>query len=137
MGNPKASLVSTSYVQRTNLGIRTNVRRFTRLTNAFSRKTENHAHAVSLHYMAHNFLRAHGTLTTAAKGYKTSPAWRRGSPTTSGPLGPQPHVLQRRRSRRLQQRSFGLSWRASSGVPCVMAKPARWPSSDRRATFAA
>ena len=78
MGNPRASLVSTSYVERTNLAIRTNVRRFTRLTNAFSRKAENHAHAVSLHFMAHNFLRAHGTLTAAAKGYKTSPAMAAG-----------------------------------------------------------
>ena len=78
MGNPKASLVSTSYVERTNRAIRTNVRRFTRLTNAFSRKAENHAHAVSLHFMAHNFLRAHGTLTADAKGYKTSPAMAAG-----------------------------------------------------------
>jgi IS1 family transposase len=74
MGNPQDSKVSTSYVERSNLSMRMNMRRFTRLTNAFSKKAENHAHAVSLHFMAHNFLRAHGTLTKAAKGYKTTPA---------------------------------------------------------------
>ena len=78
MGKPRLSLISTSYVERSNLAIRTNVRRFTRLTNALSRKAENHAHAVSLHFMAHNFLRAHGTLTSAAKGYRTSPAMAAG-----------------------------------------------------------
>lgn len=51
---------------------------FMHLTNAFSRKAENHAHAVSLHFMAHNFRRAHGTLTTAATGYKTSPTMAAG-----------------------------------------------------------
>jgi hypothetical protein len=44
------------------------------LTNAFSKKAENHAHSVAIHAMAHNFIRAHGTLTKAAKGYKTTPA---------------------------------------------------------------
>ncbi|MEK7239197.1 MAG: IS1 family transposase [Gemmatimonadota bacterium] len=74
MGRPDPRKVSTSYVERANLSMRMNMRRFTRLTNAFSKKAENHAHAVSLHFMAHNYLRAHGTLTKAAKGYKTSPA---------------------------------------------------------------
>jgi IS1 family transposase len=74
MGRPEASKISTSYVERSNLSMRMGIRRFTRLTNGFSKKAENHAHAVSLHFMAHNFLRAHGTLTTNAKGYKTSPA---------------------------------------------------------------
>lgn len=74
MGRPKRTKISTSFVERSNLGLRMNARRFTRLTNAFSKKAENHAHAVSLHFMAYNFLRAHGTLTAKAKGYKTSPA---------------------------------------------------------------
>jgi IS1 family transposase len=78
MGSPKRSKVSTSYIERTNLALRMNNRRFTRLTNAFSKKAENHAHSVALHFMAHNFLRAHGTLTKAAKGYKTSPAMAAG-----------------------------------------------------------
>lgn len=74
MGNPKPSLISTSYVERHNLEMRMKMRRFTRLTNAFSKKAENHAHAVSLHFMAYNFCKPHGTLTKGAKGYKTTPA---------------------------------------------------------------
>lgn len=78
MGKPVRKLISTSYVERTNLNLRMNNRRFTRLTNAFSKKAANHAHSVALHFMAHNFCRAHGTLTKAAKGYKTTPAMAAG-----------------------------------------------------------
>jgi IS1 family transposase len=78
MGRPKMDRVSTSYVERQNLNMRMNMRRFTRLTNAFSRKAENHAHAVSLHFMAYNYCRPHGTLTKAAKGIKTTPAMAAG-----------------------------------------------------------
>ncbi|HVT38196.1 MAG TPA: hypothetical protein VHE78_04075 [Gemmatimonadaceae bacterium] len=74
MGKPQRKHISTSYVERSNLSLRMNNRRFTRLTNAYSKKAENHAHSVAIHFMAHNYLRAHGTLTKAAKGYKTSPA---------------------------------------------------------------
>lgn len=55
IGNPKKSDVSTSYVERQNLTMRMGMRRFTRLTNAFSKKIENHALAVSLHFMYYNF----------------------------------------------------------------------------------
>lgn len=78
MGNPDMEKVSTSYVERSNLQLRMNQRRFTRLTNAFSKKAENHAHAVSLAFMVYNFCRAHGTLTKARKGYKTTPAMAAG-----------------------------------------------------------
>ena len=78
MGKPNPDKVSTSYVERSNLTMRMNMRRFTRLTNAFSKKAENHAHAVSLHFMVYNFVRPHGTLTKAAKGIKTTPAMAAG-----------------------------------------------------------
>src|SRR5215211_3849158 len=78
MGKPDMEKVSTSYVERSNLSMRMGMRRFTRLTNAFSKKAENHAHAVSLNFMYYNFCRAHQTLTKAAKGIKTTPAMAAG-----------------------------------------------------------
>lgn len=61
MGHPKERDVSTSYAERQNLNMRMGIRRFTRLTNAFSKKIENHRHAVSLYYMYYNFCRIHQT----------------------------------------------------------------------------
>ena len=61
-GNPDPKHVSTSYVERSNLSIRMHMRRFTRLTNAHSKKLENHTWAVALHVMFYNFVRVHSTL---------------------------------------------------------------------------
>lgn len=61
-GNPDVKEVSTSYVERQNLTMRMSMRRFTRLTNGFSKKIENLAHAVALHFMYYNFGRIHKTL---------------------------------------------------------------------------
>jgi len=62
MGNPDPKHISTSYVERQNLTMRMNIRRFTRLTNAFSKKLDNHGYAVALHFMYMNFVRIHQTL---------------------------------------------------------------------------
>jgi hypothetical protein len=78
MGRPDVDLISTSYVERSNLTMRMQMRRFTRLTNRFSKKAENHAHAVSLHFMFYNYCRPHMTLTKKAKGVKTTPAMASG-----------------------------------------------------------
>jgi hypothetical protein len=76
-GNPNPDYISTSYVERQNLTMRMNMRRFTRLTNAFSRKVENHAASVSLHFQSYNFTRPHQTLTKRY-GRKSTPAMAAG-----------------------------------------------------------
>ena len=61
-GNPDPDHVSTSYAERNNLNVRMHSRRITRLTNAFLKKVENHAHAMALHFLYYNFVRIHKTL---------------------------------------------------------------------------
>src|SRR5450755_2999462 len=67
----------TSYVERQNLTMRMHMRRFTRLTNAFSKKLENHIAAISLHFMFYNFVRIHETLriTPAMAAGVTDHVW--------------------------------------------------------------
>jgi len=76
-GDPDAAHVSTSYVERQNLTMRMGMRRFTRLTNAFSKKVENLRHAVALHFMHYNFARVHQTLrvTPAMEAGVSDHAW--------------------------------------------------------------
>jgi len=62
VGRPKEENISTSHIERQNLTMRMKMRRFTRLTNAFSKKVENHVWAIALHYMHYNFCRVHQTL---------------------------------------------------------------------------
>jgi len=61
-GNPDYKHVSTSFVERQNWSVRTSMRRYTRLSNGFSRKLENHAAATALNYFAYNFIKIHRTL---------------------------------------------------------------------------
>ncbi|MCX7183962.1 MAG: IS1 family transposase [Nitrosospira sp.] len=74
-GDPDVKNVSTSYVERQNLTMRMHMRRFTRLTNSFSKKLENHMHAISLYFMFYNFCKIHKTL-------RVTPAMAAGISTT-------------------------------------------------------
>ncbi|UGA47227.1 DDE-type integrase/transposase/recombinase [Bradyrhizobium quebecense] len=79
-GNPEWKHISTSYAERSNLTMRMHMRRFTRLTNAFSKKVENHAAAIALHTMYYNFVRIHQTLkvTPAMAAGVTDKLWEMG-----------------------------------------------------------
>lgn len=77
-GRPDSDHISTSYVERSNLTMRMQMRRFTRLTNAFSKKIENHRHAIALHFFFYNYCRPHTTLTKNANGVKTTPCMAAG-----------------------------------------------------------
>ena len=79
-GQPVAELVSTSYVERSNLSMRMGMRRFTRLTNAFSKKYENHVAAVALYLAHYNFVRQHRTI-------RTTPAMAAGVENTMWSMG--------------------------------------------------
>ena len=76
-GKPVRNLISTSFVERQNMTLRMHNRRFTRLTNAFSKKLENHRHSLALHFMHYNFCRIHQTLrvTPAMEAGLTDHVW--------------------------------------------------------------
>lgn len=86
-GRPDPAHVSTSYAERANLTLRMGSRRFTRLTNAFSKKVENHAHSVAIHTMHYNFVRLHQTL-------RCSPAMAAGVSKTLWELADMVQVLE-------------------------------------------
>jgi IS1 family transposase len=77
IGTPDPKHISTSFAERQNLTMRMKMRRFTRLTNAFSKKLDNHRHAVALHFMHYNFCRVHQTLrvTPAMEAGVTDHVW--------------------------------------------------------------
>ncbi len=77
LGDPDPNYINTSHVERQNLTMRMNMRRFTRLTNGFSKKIENHIHMVALNYMHYNFCRIHSTIKTtpAIAAGISSKAW--------------------------------------------------------------
>ena len=76
-GDPDPDKICTSYIERQNLTMRMSMRRFTRLTNGFSKKVENHGHAVALHFMHYNFCRIHKSLrvTPAMEAGLSSHVW--------------------------------------------------------------
>jgi len=80
IGFPKVDDISTSYVERQNLSMRMAMRRFTRLTNAFSKKVANHEHAIAIYFMHYNFVRIHQTLrcTPAMEAGVTDRLWSMG-----------------------------------------------------------
>lgn len=77
MGNPNPDTIGTSYIERQNLTMRMRMRRFTRLTNAFSKKIDNHEHAIALHFFVYNFITLHKSLraTPAMKAGVTDHKW--------------------------------------------------------------
>lgn len=86
-GKPDPKHISTSHVERQNLTMRMSMRRFTRLSNGFSKKVENHAHSVSIHFMHYNFVRRHQTL-------RVPPAMAAGVATTWWTLADMVRVLE-------------------------------------------
>jgi len=88
-GNPDPDHISTGYAERANLTMRMHMRRFTRLTNAFSKKVDNHKAAIALHFMHYNFAQVHKMLrvTPAMEaGVSEIPAGRFGRPEEAGAL---------------------------------------------------
>jgi hypothetical protein len=91
-GKPDPRHISTSYVERQNLTMRMSMRRFTRLTNGFSKKAENHAHSVAIHFMHYNFVRIHQSL-------RMPPAMAAGVTSTLWSLTDMVRVIEERETR--------------------------------------
>ena len=89
IGDPDPKHISASHVERQNLTMRMNMRRFTRLTNGFSKKIDNHIHMIALNYMYYNFCRIHSTIKTtpAIKAGVSSKTWTLGGYRGAGGRG--------------------------------------------------
>jgi HSP20 family molecular chaperone IbpA len=122
-GSPDPNHISTSYVERHNLTMRMHMRRFTRLTNAFSKKIENHACAVALYSMYYNFVRIHQTL-------KVSPAMAAGVTDRLWEMGDVVDVLDAFEANRKRQPKviFDVErWRIGSGYHVTVTMPGSEP----------
>ena len=73
-GSPDPEHISTGYIERANFTMRMSMRRFTRMTNGFSKDVENHRHALAIHFMHYNFARIHQTCASARPWPLASPA---------------------------------------------------------------
>jgi IS1 family transposase len=109
-GSPARKHVSTSYVERQNLTMRMAMRRFTRLTNGFSKKLENHIAAVSLHFMHYNFVRIHQTL-------KVTPAMAAGVTDRLWEISDIVELLEARETRQAEERKANLHEYLDSSLP--------------------
>ncbi len=116
-GRPDPAHVSTSYAERSNLTLRMGSRRFTRLTNAFSKKHENHAHSVAIHTMHYNFVRIHQTL-------KCSPAMAAGVSATLWELTGMVKVLEDWEIIRVRFQTDPLSFHTCIGNRAASARTA-------------
>ena len=107
-GDPDPAHVSTSHVERQNLSMRMGMRRFTRLTNAFSKKVYNLSCAVAIYTFHYNYLRPHGTLTTRAHGTPTTPAMAAGLATRPWTVDELVELIEHREpdARHITQRRF-------------------------------
>jgi IS1 family transposase len=127
-GTPDRNHISTSYVERQNLTMRMHMRRFTRLTNAFSKKVENHACAVALHAMYYNFVRLHQTL-------RVSPAMAAGVTNRLWEMADVVDVLDAFEAKRKRQQPKAVfdveRWRIGEGYYVTVTMP---DSEPRRVT---
>jgi|SRR5581483_1115057 len=111
-GRPDPKHISTSYAERANLTMRMHMRRFTRLTNAFSKKVENHVAAVALHTMFYNFVRVHQTL-------KVTPAMEAGVTDRLWEISDLVKVLEDWEAQQNSEPSFDIDTHAIDGKPFV------------------
>ena len=111
-GNPDHKKISTSYVERQNLTMRMCMRRFTRLTNAFSKKVENHVAAISLHFMYYNFARIHQTL-------RVTPAMAAGVTDHVWEIGDVVDLIELTEAEQAAQRKQEIEWKYEQKGPAL------------------